>query len=114
MTDPTPAEVATAFIEAFGRRDLAACARLVDEGVVFESPRMRLTGARDVLAAIGGFAEAVASVEVIAVVGDDTQALVMYDMRTGPFGTLRAADRLVVRAGRIVLDQLVFDTRPLS
>jgi hypothetical protein len=31
-------------------------------------------------------------------------------MATGPFGTLRAVDPLVVRDGRIVSDTLVFDT----
>jgi hypothetical protein len=35
---------------------------------------------------------------------------VVYDMRTAPFGTIRAVDHLVVRDGRIVSDNLVFDT----
>jgi hypothetical protein len=59
---------------------------------------------------MGEFAQAVTGVSVLAVVGDDERAMVMYDMATGPFGTLRAVDHVVVRDGRIVSDTLVFDT----
>ena len=106
----TPAEVATTFVEAFGRGDMAAVARVLAEDVAFESPRVALEGAEPVLAAMGEFAQAVTGVSVLAVVGDDERAMVMYDMATGPFGTLRAVDHVVVRDGRIVADTLVFDT----
>jgi hypothetical protein len=36
--------------------------------------------------------------------------MIMYDMATAPFGTIRAVDHVVVRDGRIVSDILVFDT----
>jgi hypothetical protein len=106
----TPAEVATAFVEAFGRGDMTAVAGVLADDVTFESPRVALTGAGPVLAAMGEFAQAVTGVSVLAVVGDAERAMVMYDMATGPFGTLRAVDHLVVREGRIVSDILVFDT----
>jgi limonene-1,2-epoxide hydrolase len=106
----TPAEVASAFIEAFGRRDMTAIAGFLADDVAFESPRVALTGAEPVLAAMGEFAQVVTGVSVLAVVGDDERAMIMYDMATGPFGTLRAVDHLMVRDGRIVSDTLVFDT----
>jgi len=59
------------------------------------------------------FAQVVTGLSVIAVVGDDERATVMYDMATGPIGTLRAVDNIVVRDGRIVSDTLVFDTYEL-
>jgi hypothetical protein len=106
----TPAAVASAFVEAFGRGDMTAVAGLLADDVAFESPRVALTGAGPVLAAMGEFAQVVTGVSVLAVVGDEERAMVMYDMATGPFGTLRAVDNLVVRDGRIVSDTLVFDT----
>jgi ketosteroid isomerase-like protein len=106
----TPAEVASAFIEAFGRGDMAAVADLLAADVTFESPRVALTGAAPVLAAMGEFAQVVKGVSIVAAVGDAERAMIMYDMATGPFGTLRAVDHLVVRDGRIVADTLVFDT----
>jgi hypothetical protein len=35
-------------------------------------------------------------------------------MDAGPLGTIRAADRFTVRNGRIVADELVFDTAALG
>lgn len=108
-----PADVATAYIEAFGRRDLTAVATLLDADVVFESPRVRLTGAAPVLAAIEEFAQVVTGVDIIASLGDEEQATIVYDMKTGPFGTVRAVDHLIVRDGLITSDVLVFDTQPV-
>ena len=106
----SPAEVASAFIHAFGRGDMATVADLLAADVAFESPRVTLTGAEPVLAAIGEFAQVVTGVSVHAVVGDDERAMIMYDMGTGPFGTIRAVDHIVVKDGRITADTLVFDT----
>ncbi|MGW3352148.1 nuclear transport factor 2 family protein [Nonomuraea rubra] len=112
-TSKTPAEIAVAFIEAFGRRDLAAVSLHLAEDVVFESPRGTIEGASAVVEAIGQFAEVVAAVKILSVLGNDEEAMIMYDMVTGPFGTLRAADHLAVRDGRIISDRLVFDTYEL-
>ncbi|GAA4209227.1 nuclear transport factor 2 family protein [Actinocatenispora rupis] len=102
--------VAVAFVEAFGRRDLTAVTALLHDDVVFESPRTRLTGAGAVAAAIGEFAAAVTGVDVVAAYGGDDEAVVCYDMHTGPFGTLRTVDHVTVRGGRVVADTVVFDT----
>jgi hypothetical protein len=107
---PTPREVAVSFIEAFGRGDRAALASLLADDVTFESPQVRLTGATAVVEAISRFADLVTGVTIHAVLGNEEQAMITYDMATKPFGTLRAVDHLVVRDGRIVSDVLVFDT----
>lgn len=105
-----PVDVARAFVEAFGRRDMAAVARYVADDIAFESPRAKANGAEGFLEAAGQFAQIVTRIDVIAAFGDNERALIMYDMETGPFGTLRAADHLVIRDGRIHEDTLVFDT----
>lgn len=111
MTDTrTPAEIAVAFIDAFANKDNAAAAELVADDIVFESPQVTLSGAEPVLAAIGQFAQFVAGVSNVTVVGDDERAMIMYDMATGPFGTLKTVDHIVVRDGKIVSDTIVFDT----
>lgn len=111
MTEyPIPVDVAVAYIEAFGSRDMTTAARYVAEDIVFESPRTRIAGAEPYLEAVGRFAQAVTGVDIIAVFGDDERAMIMYDMKTGPFGTLRAADYFVIRDSKIESDMLVFDT----
>ncbi|MEV0840299.1 nuclear transport factor 2 family protein [Actinocatenispora sera] len=102
--------VAVAFVEAFGRRDLATVTALLHDDVVFESPRTRLTGAAAVAAAIGEFAEVVTGVDVVAAYGDEDSAVVCHDLHTGPFGTVRTVDHVSVRGGRIAADTVVFDT----
>ncbi|MBY8854952.1 nuclear transport factor 2 family protein [Nocardia sp. CA2R105] len=112
---PAPASVpiAVAFVEAFGRRDLLTVTAMLHDDVVFDGPRTHLTGAADVSAAIGKFAEAVTGVEVIDAFGEDDRVLVVYDMHTGPFGTLRTVDHITVRGDRIAADTVVFDTARL-
>jgi ketosteroid isomerase-like protein len=106
--------VAVAFVEAFGRRDLATVTALLHDEVVFESPRTRLTGAAAVAAAIGEFAEVVTGIDVVAAFGDDESAVVCHDMHTGPFGTLRTVDHVTVRGGRVAADTVVFDTAQVA
>jgi hypothetical protein len=111
MTDSAkPADIALAFIDAFARRDMTAVAGHISDDIVFESPQVRLAGAEAVLAAIGQFAQVVVGVSNVTVVGDDDRAMIMYDMETGPFGTLKTVDHIVLRDGKIVSDVLVFDT----
>lgn len=105
--------VARDFLDAFAAQNTSRLRELLDADVVFESPRMTLTGATPVAEAIGTFAAAVREVTVLAAYGDDEHAVVMYDLATGPFGPIRAADHFVVRGGKITRDQLVFDTHPL-
>ena len=109
----TPTDIAVAYIEAFGKGDLSAIAGYLADDVVFESPTVQLTGAA-VLEAVGQFAQVVTGVDIIAAHGDDERALVMYDMHTGPFGTIRVGELLAVRDGRITADRLAFDTHAIQ
>lgn len=116
MTTSAPVDVAVAFIEAFGTGDTDTIAGLVADDIVFKSPRVQLSGSHDVLAAMSEFAQVVEGVEgvegvdIVAALGDEEKAVVVHDMRTAPFGTMRAVDYLVIRDGKIQSDNLVFDT----
>lgn len=82
----------------------------VAEDVSFEGPMAQATGAEAVVDAISGFSELVTELKILAATGDDQQAVVMYEMVTEAFGTLRAAEHLIVRDGKIQASKLVFDT----
>jgi hypothetical protein len=114
MSAPEPVAVAREFIEAFGQRDMATVEGMLAADVTFRSPRASLTGAPTVSAAMGEFAQLVNGVTILAAMQDGDRACIVYDMATGPFGTLRAADLLTVVAGKITEDLLVFDTAPLG
>jgi limonene-1,2-epoxide hydrolase len=110
MRAMTPVEIAVAYIEAFGKRDMETAARYVADDIEFRSPMTRISGADGYLEAVGGFAQHVDGVDILAAVGDGENAMIMYEMRTGPFGTVPAADHFVIRDGRIASNRLVFDT----
>lgn len=52
----------------------------------------------------------VTGLEIVAALGDDEQAMIMYEVTTGPFGRLRCGERITVRDGKIQTDLLAFDT----
>lgn len=114
MSAGEAAAVGRAFVEAFGRGDMAAVEALLAADVTFQSPRVQLNGASAVIAAMAEFAQVVNGVTVIAAMGDGDRAMIMYDMSTGPFGIVRAVDLLTVADERITSDVLVFDTAPLG
>lgn len=113
VTNTTPVEVAVSFVEAFGRGDMDILAGCLADDIVFESPRVRLTGSEPVLAAMSEFAQVVQGVDIVAALGDQEKAVVVYDMKTAPFGTIRAVDYLVIHDRKILSDTLVFDTYEL-
>jgi hypothetical protein len=115
MTDQpqTPAEIAVAFIKTMETNGSAEAARYVADDVTFEGPMTQFASAKPYLEAMGQFAQAVNAIEIRTVLGDDHQAIVVYEMQTGPFGTIRAMEHFDIRDGKIVTDTLVFDTHAI-
>lgn len=105
-----PAATAVDFINAWASGDAQRLTELLADDVTFDGPTARAEGAADVLAEILSFSQLVQGVEIIGVSGNGDEALIMYEMATEPFGRLRAADYLVIRDGKIVVDKLVFDS----
>jgi hypothetical protein len=109
-----PVDVALAYLEAFAKQDLTTAATYVADDIEFVSPRVHLHGKTDTLAAVGEFAQVVTGLDVLATLVDGDHVLVMYDMHTTPFGTIRAVDHLTLADGRITKDLLVFDPAALG
>lgn len=106
----TPVDVAVAFTRAWTSHDIAAAAQYVADDVVFEGPMTQTTGARAYLEALSRFAGTVSGMQLIAALGNDDGAMIMYEVETGQAGVLRAGEHFVIREGRIQSDMLVFDT----
>lgn len=109
-THSAPVEIARAFIEAWASSDMATVSGYVADDIVYEGPMAQADGIDAYLEAVSGFSELVTELEIIAALGDQEQALIMYDMTTGPFGKLRAAEHLLITDGKIKKSTLVFDT----
>jgi hypothetical protein len=110
MTETTPLDVALAFTQAWTSHDLQKAATYVAEDVVFEGPLQQSGGSGPYLKGLLGLSRDVTGFRMIAAFGDNDQALLMYDLQTGPYGTLTCAKHLTVLNGKIVRDQLTFDS----
>jgi len=112
VTEPTtPLALAIAFTNAWTRHDLETAASYVAEDVEFDGPIAgHTTGIDAYMQGLSAFAPVVTGMQIIAAFGDDTRALIMYDLATAPFGTLRTAELLTVKDGKIQADKLTFDT----
>jgi len=111
MTEhPTPLAVARAFIEAWTRHDLETAASYVADDVVFDGPIQHSTGIKPYMEGLIYFAQYVTGTRVVAAFGDSTQALIMHDVSTAPFGVLTFAELLSVQDGKIQTHKLTFDT----
>ena len=110
MTETNPLDVALAFTEAWTGHHLQKAATYVAEDVVFEGPLQQSTGTGPYLKGLLGLAREVTGFRMIAAFGDTEQALLMYDLHTRAYGTLTCSKHLTVLGGKIVRDQLTFDS----
>lgn len=106
----TPAAIARVFTEAWTSHDMETAATYLADDVVFDGPITHTKGKQAYIEALSRFAGAVTGVTILAAFGDETQAIIMYDLATGPFGTLPSAELLTFRDGKIAADRLIFDT----
>jgi len=111
MTEhPTPLAVGLAFTEAWTSHDMTTAAGYMAADYVFDGPLAHLSGVDASVEGLARFAQAVTGLRVVAAFGDDAQALIMYEVSTGPWGTLRCAECFTVTDGKIQTDTLTFDT----
>jgi hypothetical protein len=113
MSTLPPVDVAIAFTEAWTSHDMTTAAGYVAEDVRFEGPMTQSAGIDAFMGGLSQFARAVTGLEIVVALGTDERAMIMYDLTTGPFGVLRAAEDLIISEGKIVRDTLVFDTHPV-
>jgi SnoaL-like domain len=106
----TPVAIARAFTEAWTSHDMDTAARYLADDVVFDGPASHSTGAQAYMEGLNGFAQRVIGMQMLAALGDDTQALIMYEVTT-PAGTLTCAEHLTIRGGKIQTDRLTFAVR---
>ena len=105
-----PVDVATAFTEAWTGHDMDRAAKYVAADVVFDGPMGHVTGVEDYVESLTRLGKEVKDFRMIAAFGDEEQALVMYDLITKSYGTLRCAKLFEVRDGKIYGDKLTFDS----
>ena len=108
-----PLDIAETFTRAWTGGDIEKAAAFVADDVVFDGPLQKSTGKKPYVEGLTKLAAGVKGVKIIAAFGDETQALLMYDLSTGPYGILTCAKHLTIKDGKITRDQLAFDSFPI-
>jgi hypothetical protein len=114
MTEYTGAlAVAVAYHRAWTAKDLDKAMEYIAEGVVLESPGARLEGIERYRAFLGGFLPNVLGYDLLAALGDERTAVLVYRLRTALVeGSLPTVECFSVADGKIVQNVLVFDRTP--
>jgi len=106
----TPVAIARTFTEAWTGHDMDTAARYLADDVVFDGPASHSIGAQAYMEGLTAFAQRVTGMQMLAALGDDAQALIMYEVTT-PAGTLTCAEHLTIRGGKLQTDRLTFALR---
>jgi SnoaL-like protein len=87
--------------------------RYLDENVAIEVPVNGYDGRDSFMRAVAGFGQLASAVTLLAELGSDDDAVLLYDMTVPQLGQLRVAEYFTVAHGRIVRLRQVHDTAGL-
>jgi hypothetical protein len=109
MTDALT--IATTFLDAWVAQDLDTAGAQLADDFVFDGPVAHYRSAADFLTGSRNFVKTIEPRwDRIAAFGDGEQALLLYDVVLLSGRRLRIADHYQVRAGKIVQEEIVWDT----
>lgn len=106
--------VARAYHAAWTRKDFSSAARCLSDDLRTDVPVNTYATRAEFVRALTEFGQLVRRVDVLAEFEQDDQALLLYDMHTEPFGTIRIAEQFTIADGQICHIRHVHDTAPFG
>jgi hypothetical protein len=114
MTDPSRAlTVARAYHRAWTGTNFEEAASYLADELETDVPINTYRSKAEWLDAVRGTRQLTSRVSVLAELGDDDEAILLYDMTLDPIGELRVAEHFAVAGGRITRIRHVHDTAAL-
>jgi hypothetical protein len=107
-----PQAVALAYLDAVSKKELDKVEAVLAPDIQFQGPAMKLTGARDVLAAFRRISAIHVRNDVRRVFTDGDEVCVIYDFVTDTMGALPTIEWLRIEGGRIRSVNLYYDQVP--
>jgi len=107
-------QIAKTYIEAMDSRSVDTSTSVSADDVVCTSPRGRIAGMQKFHEFHEGFARMIKKVTVLAVYGDDDQAVVLYSADTHPVANAVVAELLKVKNGKIASTEVIYDATPFA
>ena len=114
MTEPAAVRAARAYFDAWTGGDFDAAMAWIDPEIECLAPAGPIHGAEAFRAFMEPFSRIVTSAGVVALYGDDDQAVTVYDTATRPVADAPGAECVRVVDGRIRWMRIVFDRLPFE
>ena len=105
--------VALRYHQAWTGRRFDEAVALLSDRLETDVPINTYSSREEWAAALVGFGRIVDRADLVSTLGGADEAVLVYDMHTVPYGTLRIAEHFTVRDGSIVRILHVHDTAPL-
>jgi len=107
-------EIAHTYVGAIANKDVDTIRSISAEDVVCTSPIGKTTGLEEFRAFQDGFARMITNLTVLAVYGDDEQAVVVYDVETHPVPHSVVAELIKVKNGKLASTNVIYDATPFA
>lgn len=107
-------DIARTYVAAMAKKDVETIISISAEHVVCTSPIGQITGIERFQAFQEGFARMITNLTVLAVYGDDEQAVVVYDAETHQVPHSVVAELIKVRDGKLASTEVIYDATPFA
>jgi hypothetical protein len=114
MTTGKALEIARSYVEAIANKDIETILSISADDVVCSSPIGQTTGLDRFRAFHAGFARMITKLTVLAVYGDDKQAVVVYDVETHPVPHAVTAELIKVKEGKLASTNVIYHATPFA
>jgi ketosteroid isomerase-like protein len=109
-----PAEIVEQYFNAWTSKDFEKARSLLHDDLSFKGPIETLDNADALMRSLEGLAQIVTGAERRALLEQENQVVVIYDLHTVPIPTAPVAEWYTVRDGKIASMQAFFDARPFA
>ena len=114
MTTGKALEIARNYVKAIANKDVDTILSISTDDVVCTSPIGQTTGTERFRAFQEGFARMITNLTVLAVHGDDKQAVVVYDAETHAVAHAVVAELIKVKDGKLAATDVIYDATPFA
>jgi hypothetical protein len=114
MTTSKALQIARTYVQAIANKDVEAILSISTNDVVCTSPLGQITGLDRFRGFQEGFAQMITNLTVLAVHGDDEQAVVVYDVETHPVPHSIVAELIKIRGGKLASTDVIYDATPFA
>jgi hypothetical protein len=114
MTTGKAQQIAQTYVQAIAKKDVETIVSISSNDVVCTSPLGQTAGLERFRGFQEGFAQMITKLTVLAVHGDDEQAVVVYDVETRPVPHAIVAELIKVRGGKLASTEVIYDAMPFA